>query len=337
MLSFDFYESGRGETTVVTFPDKSIGIIDAFPSLANTRPDIASLIHGKKIRFICLTHPHDDHYLDLPIVFDQNPPDEFWHTIPDSRAFFYSIGQYKAFESSTDSIMAKFLTKKAKPLIDIFATCSKNHIEQVKLTDRTSPIKICDTTITFLAPINNTVSKYQYELTNYAQNIKKEIPDANIISAAIAFEYAGITFIHGGDVLAKQWHDIVSRIHGRDLPSASIFKIPHHGAKNAIDLSNPSEGYPHLFADDVTTITFGNSTHPDIDVFRLINTKAKDMYFLINRFSSSNPLNIPDAFLRSEPSICNNIVCIEINDDSTLSFKLGKGCRSCQQFPDCLK
>lgn len=337
MLSFDFYESGRGETTIVTFPDNSIGIIDAHPSSNGNRPNILSLIQDKTIRFICLTHPHDDHYLDLPAVFSQNPPLEFWHTIPDVKAFFYSLGQYNEFNAQTDSLMAKLLTRRAEPLINIFFKCKQDKIEQLNLTDKLAPIDICNVKITILAPQNSTISNYKYELANHANNRRKDMPDPNDISAALAFEYAGKTFIHGGDVLAKQWHGIISRAQNQNFPAASIFKVPHHGAKNALDMVHTSENYMQLFANEVSTITFGNSTHPDIDVFRLLNSKSKDMYFLINKFALANPLNIPDACCQSQPHICNSIVRVEINNEGMISITLGKGCRSCNQLPSCLE
>ena len=65
MLTFDFYESGRGETIVVTFPDGGIGVVDAHPSTRANRLRIEEIVSGKKIHFICLTHPHADHGRDF--------------------------------------------------------------------------------------------------------------------------------------------------------------------------------------------------------------------------------------------------------------------------------
>lgn len=61
MLKLDFYESGAGETILLTFPSGGIGIVDAHPSATASRPQILELIRDRKVHFACLTHPHRDH------------------------------------------------------------------------------------------------------------------------------------------------------------------------------------------------------------------------------------------------------------------------------------
>lgn len=56
MLKFDFYESGVGETIIVTFPNGGIGVIDAHPSPTSSRPAILEIVGKRQIHFICLTH-----------------------------------------------------------------------------------------------------------------------------------------------------------------------------------------------------------------------------------------------------------------------------------------
>src|SRR5437016_6343827 len=91
-LRVDFYESGIGETILVTFPSGGLGLIDAHPSSLATRPEILEIIKGKKLHFVCLTHPHADHGEDLVSVLEQHADiEEFWHTIFDVPAFIYGI------------------------------------------------------------------------------------------------------------------------------------------------------------------------------------------------------------------------------------------------------
>ena len=63
MLQIDFYESGDGETILLTFPNGGMGIVDAIRlPLLPTR--LLDLIRGRTVHFVCLTHPHRDHGMD---------------------------------------------------------------------------------------------------------------------------------------------------------------------------------------------------------------------------------------------------------------------------------
>lgn len=99
-LRIDFYESGIGDTILITFPSGGIGIVDAHPSQHSQRPDIRQLVAGRALHFVCLTHPHADHGRDLIPVLKEHPEiAEFWHTIYDVPAFIYGVEQTVAFPS----------------------------------------------------------------------------------------------------------------------------------------------------------------------------------------------------------------------------------------------
>ncbi|WP_437306998.1 MBL fold metallo-hydrolase [Sorangium sp. So ce388] len=80
MLSIAIFGPGEGEAIVIRLPDGSVGIVDGcrepeggaadgrgdpvrelLIKLANERPDV----NGFRIEFVCLTHPHADHYRGL--------------------------------------------------------------------------------------------------------------------------------------------------------------------------------------------------------------------------------------------------------------------------------
>src|SRR2546423_1120462 len=100
-LRVEFYESGIGETIVIRFPSGGVGLVDAHPSIHGLRPEIQDIITGRKLHFVCLTHPHADHGVDLIKVL-QNHPDigEFWHTIFEIPAFIFGVEQTINFPSA---------------------------------------------------------------------------------------------------------------------------------------------------------------------------------------------------------------------------------------------
>ena len=73
-LKIDFYESADGEQIILEFPDGGLGVVDAHPSAQNSRPSILRLVAGRKIHFVCLTHPHADHGIDLIPILQQHKP-----------------------------------------------------------------------------------------------------------------------------------------------------------------------------------------------------------------------------------------------------------------------
>src|SRR5258708_57278 len=107
-LRVDFYESGVGETIVVTFPSGGIALVDAHPSTLSARSEILGLTKGKKLHFVWLTHPHADHGVDLVPVLQQHPDVAgFWHTVFDIPAMIYGVQQTVNFPSPVREYASK--------------------------------------------------------------------------------------------------------------------------------------------------------------------------------------------------------------------------------------
>src|SRR5205814_94004 len=65
-----------------------------------SRPGIRDIVSGKRLHFVCLTHPHADHGKDLVPVLQTHPEiAEFWHTTSDIRAFIYRVQEYVNYPS----------------------------------------------------------------------------------------------------------------------------------------------------------------------------------------------------------------------------------------------
>src|SRR5580765_8010860 len=122
MLRFDFYESGKGETIIITFPDGGIGIVDAHPSAGGGRPGISELIRGKDIHFVCLSHPHYDHGADLvPVLQSTARIASFWHTVPEVKSFFLGLGRITNYSGPTQQFVQAFRANDRQFLIKLFA------------------------------------------------------------------------------------------------------------------------------------------------------------------------------------------------------------------------
>lgn len=348
-IKLDFYESGKGETTIITFPDESVGIIDAFPSASSNgkRPDILSLVQGKTIRFVCLSHPHDDHAKDLVPIIKNSNPEEFWNTVPDSRSFFYALTEENEFKDVLSTNYLNYRKETTKSLVQLFGYARTSKINQMKISDRTKSMNIEGVNLSFLAPSISSLSCYSCGIENaIGENKNRELnfPNANLISSVILLEFGGFIFVHGGDTEAEQWICAHKNweVEGRKM--AGLFKIPHHGAYNGlfpkIQLKKKGvKNYSKMFDMNSKVILFGNSNHPDKEVFNKIQNKTKDIFCLINQFSSKaqNPLGIPGGRIRNKNiPPCNTVVSIEVDESGTIKVLQGKPCKYCDKFTQCL-
>lgn len=346
MLKIDFYESGKGETTVITFPDESIGIIDAFPSDCNSRQDILSITDGKKINFICLSHPHDDHARDLSSIIRERNPEAFWNTIQVTAAWFYGITESNKYKSSISYHIEQRKQKAVESLINLFFEAKNKKIIQRKISSSTKPMNIAGVDIFFLAPDDWTISQYEYLLTSWTSKESSSPPDHNIISSVIAFKYGDHVFLHGGDALAKQWINVCQEFDENKLPLSVLVKIPHHGAKNTLFLGKYDfkfrKDYIKLFKENARLVIFGNSTHPNLEVWEKLRNKSNNIFFLQNRYRphpDENPLNIPGGRLKNSSIgeiTCNSIIHVEMDEHGGIVVNPGTSCECCGIKNSCI-
>ena len=334
MFKIDFYESGKGETTILTFPDESIGVLDAYPSAIKSRPDIISLLSSSKIRFICMSHPHDDHARDLPTILEHSQPEQFWHTVQATERFFYGLTEYDTFNSPLKQIAEKKQREAAEALINLFSLAAEKQITQIILSSSTREMHIAGVDIYFLAPDVRTVTIWNYNLQKWLERKISTMPDYNDLSSIIAFHYGNNVFIHGGDALAAAWMSAYGEFKHYKIKTASLMKIPHHGAKNSLFIGNqrPKTSYMRFFVPSANLICFGNTTHPDRDVWQALSRKSSNIYFLLNQYRAkrpNNPLQIPGGRLaRVEDLMCNSHIHAEWGMTGGISIT-GENCCMC--------
>lgn len=83
MLSVWILNAGQGDSIVIRFPDNSWGVVDSNLALNSQVPPALSFLQERgvqKLAFVCLTHPHSDHFSGLGKVLEsyKDHIDEFW-------------------------------------------------------------------------------------------------------------------------------------------------------------------------------------------------------------------------------------------------------------------
>lgn len=340
MVRIDFYESGIGETTVITFPGGGIGIVDAHPSPFTRRPRIQEITQGRRIHFVCLTHPHADHGVDLVTVLQLHPHvEEFWHTVPDVPKMFYGLQEFQNFPSPFQEVIRHMRQGMANTFFDMFGAVAERDIAEKQVRSDLRSFVIDGVEITFLNPSEAVRKKFTraYELRMSGQ--KKNLGDFNLLSGVLAIKYGKSVIVLGGDALKESWQHAVGVFRKSKLPKAGLLKIPHHGAANALRIHPKRKEVSYLDLCSRSPIAFavlfaGDSKHPDRTVFDKLRERT-NLHCLSNGLKNTarrrNPLNIniPGARAIVPAEVCNDILSFVVDSDGSVRVLTGKDCDNC--------
>ena len=342
MLRLDFHESGEGETIVITFPGGGVGVVDAHPSPTASRPDIVELLRGKRVHFICLTHPHADHGKDIERILRAGiEVESFWHTISELKTFFYSLTQTKNYPGPLKDFVNRFRTDWARFLVSLFHAVQNDFdVPMHQLRADLETAELDGVEISCLSPEESVQQEFTAAYRRMANGGPMKRPDPNRLSAILALRYQGRVALLGADALRENWSTAAERYRKRGFPKAELLKVPHHGATNAflphpvgheanyLDLTarKPS-GHSVLFA--------GDADHPAASVYERLRAHTEPAC-LVNGLmcppEDRDPLNLAYIGARAATParrICNPTVSYEIGDDGALRRVAGVSCDEC--------
>jgi beta-lactamase superfamily II metal-dependent hydrolase len=337
-LKIDFFESANGETIIVEFPDGGLGIVDAHPSREQNRPPILELLGKKKVHFVCLTHPHADHGVDLiPILQKHRPIDAFWHTNPDVSSFVYHCATERPnYPSPVRAFVNQLADGWADFLLDLYS--SVEELPERKLHSKVQPIEIAGARVWILGPDEQVAKQFVKMYKQRASGTAKALPSPNLLSAILGIEYGGCLMVLGSDALKAGWNDAIKVHKGAGLPRALVLKVPHHGAANALALERNRKNYLDLCRKEpraVAILFAGDSKHPNKRVFEELRDKTQ-LLCLSNgqkgAHGPANPLNIkiPGARQVRPSYLCQAQITVELSSDGNLTVARGASCELCQ-------
>ena len=343
MLKVDFYESGQGETILVRFPDGGVGVVDAHPSSSKLRPEIGSLVDGQRLHFLCLTHPHADHGVDLfKAMAAAAQVERYWHTVTDVQTLFYAVTQQRVYPDRFSPLLTELRIAWAQYLIDLYdevktRTDADPGFTQ-RINDQRRSDEIAGVKVHFLGPLEADQNHFTSTYRALVEGKHRNKPNENSLSAILAFEYGGHLVILGSDALAENWQEAEKRCRKEKLPKAIILKVPHHGGQDA--LGDPkARGYLDLCRPNRETAVIlfgGDAKHPHPKVLDRLKTKTA-VHCLANGLKppgqvSSNPLGlrIPGARALVPAPTCNPHLSFTIRADGQVEQMAGSQCEFCR-------
>ncbi|MBI2925926.1 MAG: hypothetical protein HYY24_09505 [Verrucomicrobia bacterium] len=338
-LRVDFYESGVGDTIIVTFPSGGVGIVDAHPSQHSQRPDIPQLVAGRTLHFVCLTHPHADHGVDLIPVLEQHPQvAEFWSTLFELPAFIFGVEQTVNFPSPVRQFAARMNQDCGEFLVDLFGAVICRKIPRRLLRSDLHTQVIDGVEIHCLAPDESVQNGFFDAYMRKLTSPHVEVPDPNSISAILALKFGQGVALLGGDALRRNWESAAKHFRKRTLPKARVLKVPHHGARNSFNLQRDAVTYLDTCSHSpkAKAVLFaGDARHPDRDVYARLRDRT-EVFCLSNgrrpSTTDTNPLRlqIPGARVAQAAPVCNPVVSFELDEEGNVTVLAGLSCERCQ-------
>ena len=341
-LRVDFYESGNGETIIITFPNGGLGIVDAHPSSQTNRPNIAALVAGKKIHFVCLSHPHADHGIDLIPVLETHPNiEEFWHSTSDVVGFIFCITETNNYNypSAVAQFAHEFRKGWAEFLVRLYGAVAERNIEDRQLHSNVKAILIDGVEIHVLSPEESIKNKFNKAFRDRAAHKIKNLPDPNLLSTVLALKYGQSVVLLGSDALKENWASTTVRYRQNSLPKALVLKVPHHGSSNAIILHPKASESNYLNLVSRTprakaVLFAGDAKHPGAGVYQKLRANTDVMCLsngLVGKTAVPNPLGIgiPGARAVTAARICNPLISFELDENGNVNTLAGVNCDAC--------
>ena len=298
--SLTFFSCGRGDTILVCSGCETWGLIDCNLTVSsNTRRRLEEAITAnrvKELQFVCLTHPHKDHFHGMPKLLEE---------CFGARAFHEGGGKFKEFwdtgvlgtvwplmlRGRETGLAAEVedLIKLVMPLV---------HDDQIDYRilngDRAARVGFGEFYIHCLAPRMNRIERFRHHTVDEIRKssekdfvVMKE--EVNNLSAVLAFVHkkTHATILLSSDATIDTWEEALQVWH--DLTNKKrrfdAVEVSHHGAKPNL--------YSDLYADwcvpdtTVAILSVGpkDPNHPHEDVLRMLRKCRIEPYFTCRRES----------------------------------------------------
>jgi len=236
------YGASEGESIALHFPNNAWGVVDSLassPRDPGTNP-VHRLLKDKKvseIEFLCITHPHADHFMGMTQFFRDFRVKQFWTFFGLEPTDFKLLRTYFLAEAAQANRAR--LKEAAQELTSIFDAAESSGIEPqlVMSLRRLHPVPRDDALrfeVWGIAPTDKSVRRYKRNLLNsFTRNpvAVQALPHAkhNEISIGLRINFGKTMILLGGDVEEEGWQEVLKQ-HGQDELAAHFVKVSHHGS-----------------------------------------------------------------------------------------------------------
>lgn len=249
-LEMHVFGATQGESTILRLPGGGWGVVDCYASTLNDPVDNAALHFlsersVSELEFLCLTHPHDDHFRGMSQLLERFRVRCFWRPSAMSGQRLKWIlklalvgaqrsGHARVIEDAGElerifAIVKRRREQSHEPLIPKSAAVG-TQLYPVPVDPRAR------FQIWAIAPSGSQTDRYEESLRMCFDDdgrVKDRLPYArhNDISLALLIVFGKTRVILGGDVEESNWRDTTIEFGKAGLSCAGV-KVSHHGSTN---------------------------------------------------------------------------------------------------------
>lgn len=293
MLNFHVLNVGNGDCIVVEHKkgdERFFGLVDSFsPKTKQPSKGLEKLkeLGAESLSFVCLTHPHRDHYRGMLSVLKhyQGKIDQF---------FVFPAGEYLG--SKLKDLAAKYVEvveaqDDCELTADIFEflgilkfldqDIDHERVQQCSGPENKIPVLgFSDVEVTAVLPFLNFKGSYMQRIRKNDPTIF-ESEDENHLSVVLQFTYAGMKVVLGADASRPCWNERRrwERTRGLAKLRSVSAKLPHHGSKYDCN----DEVLEVIFSEDqkirrTALISANGKTHPSSEVLESLERQGIEPY-----------------------------------------------------------
>lgn len=324
---------------MIQFPDGSWGVIDSNRISPSSEPAALTFLRENNVEelaFVCLTHPHEDHYAGLSDILRryEGKIEELWVFRLDAVHWKKFLMVQKQTATSASH------RRKYEELREIFM-----HLQRMRRSNR---IRFLEANISLpdhgpvridcLAPHPKNIGPYQRALARWIERPEEYRADENRLSAVLRFRYHGSTVLLSSDTPKASWTDIYREAKKRkeDL-QPDLVKVSHHGSRDGFHSeiwkhmtrpgnthgaisAGPGYGHPHkevIISLSDMKVRLHCTNYPshclkqsatDLSKFQGVSERLKFALFMLDQTSNSS--SIP----------CNGNLHFSVSPDGTVQY-----------------
>jgi beta-lactamase superfamily II metal-dependent hydrolase len=239
--------AGKGESIVLRWPEDKWGVVDCYaPSLSDhgTNPTLQFLIDQgvSQLDFLCLTHPHDDHFRGMSQLLERLDVKSFWRFAGLSGRDLRLLAQHMLVDAERSGNPE--MTENANDFVRTMELVNKRR-QDGQLRQKTAtgfqqlyPIP-ADPSAHFqiwsFAPSGNQIGHYESALAacfTEEGRFRTLLPQAhhNSVSVGLLVRFGQTRVILGGDIERAGWNDVREELLREHLVANAV-KVSHHGSE----------------------------------------------------------------------------------------------------------
>jgi beta-lactamase superfamily II metal-dependent hydrolase len=246
LLEIHVLGAGKGESIVLRCPGGEWGVVDCYaPSLedCSTNPTLQFLKQQgvSELEFLCLTHPHDDHFRGMSQLLEHLTVKHFWRFAGLAGRDLKRLAQvfHVDAERSGVSELAGNASDFVKTMSLIQQKRSASQLRQKTVSgyQQLFPIPAGNSEpfqIWSFAPSGNQLASYEEALASCFTadgRFRSPLPQAhhNSVSVGLLIRFGDTRIVLGGDIDPSGWRDALDEIQ-EDQFFVDAVKVSHHGS-----------------------------------------------------------------------------------------------------------